>query len=238
MADLAWVWGKWEQDVISFEQHWYMLTFAYKWLGDKKVRSFALPQFKEYRKDKTNDRALCQKLWELFDEADIVIAHNGDAFDIKKAQARFVQHGFKPPTPFASVDTKKVAKKYFKFDSNSLNDLGQYLNIGKKVRHEGFEMWLDCAVRDRRDGWRKMIKYNEQDIVLLEKVYLALRPWMTNHPNANQYLDRKQGCPNCGSPKVTRAGTRVMRAEKKQRWHCQDCGAWRTSPFKEGALIR
>ena len=45
--------------------------------------------FPEYQKDKTDDKALMRKLWDLMDEADIVIGHNCDSFDIKKINSRF-----------------------------------------------------------------------------------------------------------------------------------------------------
>jgi hypothetical protein len=43
------------------------------------------------------------------DEADIICAHNGDAFDIKKINSRLITNGFKPPSPFKTIDTLKAA---------------------------------------------------------------------------------------------------------------------------------
>ncbi len=43
---LGYVWGKYKQYVIEFEQEWNMLCFAYKWLGEKKIHSKALPDYK------------------------------------------------------------------------------------------------------------------------------------------------------------------------------------------------
>jgi DNA polymerase elongation subunit (family B) len=225
MANLGYIWGKYEQDVISFKEHWYMITFAYKWLGEKRTMVYSLPDFTLYAKDKTNDRQLCQKLWELFDQADVVIAHNGDQFDIKKAQARFAQHGFRPPTPFKSVDTKKVAKRYFNFTSNSLDDLGQYLGFGKKINTGGFELWLECAM-GKKSAWKKMCDYNKRDVVLLERIYIALRPWMNNHPNMNLLNDTLDACPNCASTNLNKRGLAITRVAKYQRFQCMDCGAW------------
>src|SRR3990167_7947003 len=135
---LAYVWGHWETDVLDVQQEWYMLCFAYKWLGDKNVQAFSLPDFKTtYRKDDTNDRDLCLKLWDLFNEADVVIAHNGSSFDTKKANVRFLCHGFNPPSPVQEIDTKKVAKSRFRFESNSLDNLGEQLKLGRKAKHHG-----------------------------------------------------------------------------------------------------
>ena len=118
--NLGYVWGKWEQDVIEFDRQWYMLCFCAKWLGDKKVMTHALPDFSLYKKDPENDKELVKKLWELFNEADIIIAHNGDEFDIKKSNARFIYHGFTPNPHYKTIDTKKIAKKYFSFNENNL----------------------------------------------------------------------------------------------------------------------
>lgn len=223
--NLAFVWGKYEQDVIAFEGHWYLLSFSAKWLGSSKVHAYGLNDFKGFKKDKQNDKALTEKLWEFLNEADVVIAHNGDQFDVKKANALFVKHGMRPPKPFKSIDTKKVAKRYFRFDSNKLDDLGDYLKIGRKMQTGGFELWKGCMDGDSK-SWRKMLMYNRQDVILLEKIYLKLRSWMQDHPNMNMYLGMLENCVGCGSSKVQRRGFATTRTGKTQRFHCQDCGMW------------
>lgn len=236
---LGYVWGKYDQNVIDFERDWYMLSFSWKWLGEKKVHSFALPDFKEdYKKDKEDDRTLALQLWELFDEADIIIGHNGDKFDIRKANARFLTHSFDVPAPYKTIDTLKLARKYFKFDSNKLDDLGRYLNLGRKLDVGSFHTWKGCMSGDKK-AWKKMVEYNKMDVELLEKVYLRLRPWMNNHPNVN-ILDEKTGaCPACGSTKVQCRGYSITTVSKKQRFHCQNCGKWSLGkPIKTGIEIR
>ena len=51
---LSYNWGLWEQNAIEVKEDWYILCFAYKWLGEKKTRVVALPDFKEYKKDSKN----------------------------------------------------------------------------------------------------------------------------------------------------------------------------------------
>lgn len=221
--------------VISIERDWYILTFAYNWLGEREVHSHALRDFKKrYRDDQTDDRDLCLKLWELFEEADIVVSHNGNAFDIKKANARFLYHGFNPPSPFKSVDTKQVAKRYFMFDSNSLDDLGHSLNLGGKLKHSGFEMWRGVMNNDPK-AWKQMIAYNKQDVSLLKKVYDTMSSWITDHPNYNLYQGTTKNCPNCGSPKLQKRGLYLTRVKSYQRYQCQNCGAWSHEP-KSGVV--
>ena len=223
--NLGYVWGKWEQDVIEFDRQWYMLCFCAKWLGDKKVMTHALPDFSLYKKDPENDKELVKKLWELFNEADIIIAHNGDEFDIKKSNARFIYHGFTPNPHYKTIDTKKIAKKYFSFESNKLDDLGQYLKVGKKLSTGGFALWRGCMAGDKK-SWKTMVEYNKQDVVLLEHVYLRLRPWMKDHPNLNVINLTLSACPACGSEDLHKRGFSITRSGQKQRYQCQDCGMW------------
>lgn len=227
---LARVWGLWEQNVIYKEEEWHLLSFAYKWLGDKETRVMALPDYPGYKKNKDDDTLLCSDLWKLMDEADIIIAHNGDDFDVKKSNARFAFHGVRPPSFYLTIDTKKVAKKYFKFDSNSLANLGEYLGLGEKVDTGGYKLWKACIAGDM-SAWKKMKVYNKQDVVLLEKVYLALRPWMKTHPVVSTEI---ANCPNCDSAKMVKDGFyRAGSGLTYQKWECQSCGACSRSRVAE-----
>jgi hypothetical protein len=226
--NVSYTWGLYEQDVISVKKNWYMLSFAYKWLGEKKVHAYSLPDFPLYKKDPENDKELCQKLWELMDEAQIVIAHNGVAFDTKKSKGKFLQHGFPPPSPFKEIDTLKVARRYFKFDSNKLDNLGKYLGIGEKINTGGWKLWEGCIKGDQK-AWKKMVQYNKNDVVLLEKVYLRMRPYMDNHPNFNLYSSTEDKCPNCGGPTI-KQGLKYNRTRVMQQRKCKSCGAWSSKP--------
>lgn len=236
--NVSFTWGgKYQVDVIQFVQPWYLLSVAYKWLGDDKVHCLSLPQFKSYKKDKRDDKELCRAVWELMDKSDIMCAHNGDGYDQKMLYARFVKHGFPPPAPSQTIDTLRVARKHFKFSSNRLNDLGIYLDVGKKMPHHGFDTWLGCMDGDRR-AWREMVEYNKQDVLLLEQVYQKLKPYMTYHPNANLYNDTTGNCPVCGSDKLIRNGWRYSLAGKTQRYQCTSCGRWSAASKAKMAVVR
>lgn len=223
--NLGYTWGKWEQNVIAFQQQWYMLSFAWKWLDSTEVSVHGLDDFRGYKKDKTNDKALIGELWNVLDEADIVVAHNGDAFDIKKTNARFILHDLPPPSPYKTIDTLKIAKKHFRFESNKLNDLGEHLGLGAKAKTSGFQTWLGCMAGEP-ESWQEMKGYNAQDVLLLEKVYLKLRPWATTHPNLNGYGGEKENCPTCQSSRVQRRGIAYAKTRSYQRWTCMECHSW------------
>jgi uncharacterized protein YprB with RNaseH-like and TPR domain len=221
---LGWIWGKWQQNVIDFKRDWYMLSFAYKWSTDKKVTTRGLIDFPlRFNADLEDDSALVQELWQVLDGADIVIAHNGDSFDLPKINTRFLVHGLRPPSPYKTVDTLKIARKVFAFDSNKLDDLGHYLNIGRKLPHTGFHLWKGCMSGDPI-AWAKMKKYNGHDVELLEKAYYKMQAWAPQHPTVNQ--GKKENCPRCGSDKVQRRGFSFTALSKKQRMQCTSCCGW------------
>jgi DNA polymerase elongation subunit (family B) len=226
---LGWFYDLWKEgNIVGTEAEQYFLSFAYKRLGERKVHSFALPDFKGYKPGSEDDEQLVRALWKIFDEADILIAHNGDAFDVKKANARFAYYNLKPPSPYKTVDTLKVARRYFKFTSNKLDELANYLGYGRKLAHTGFHLWKGCMTGDPK-SWKHMVAYNKQDVVLLEKIYKHFLPWMTNHPS---FIDKLTDCPNCNSTHLQRRGEGFNKLGKYQRVQCMDCGAWSQTKYE------
>lgn len=228
--NLAYVWGKWQQDVIAFKSEWELLSWSAKWLGEKQIIAVGRDNFSE--------EILVRRLHQLFDEADVVIAHNGDQFDQKMMNAKFIQFGLTPPSPYRSIDTKKVAKRYFRFNSNKLDDLGALLGLGRKVQTGGFSLWLGCMNNDKK-AWAKMLRYNKQDVVLLEKIYLKLRPWIDNHPGVNIIDGINDGCPKCGAKKMHKRGTRkINKTTTVQRFQCQSCGGWSQGRITDRSMVQ
>jgi hypothetical protein len=222
------VWGKYDQNLIWSIQDWYILGFSYRWLGEKKkTQSVFMPDFKLYKKDPTSDLEVVKVLRELFDEADVVVAHNGNSFDQKKSQARMIIHGLKPPSPYQQVDTKLVARRNFNFTSNKLDDLGVYLGLGKKLTTD-YTLWQKCMAGDLK-AWKYMRKYCDRDVELLEKVYLKMRAWDRQHPNMANLSDRPEVCPRCGKNEGFWAqGFRRTKTGKYRRYQCkvESCHAW------------
>ena len=192
-------WQMHEANVVSVKFPSYILCFSVKWADHKRISTYALPDYPNFAKDKRDDSKLAIALRNTLDTADIAIAHNGDSFDFKKIAARLIVHDIPPPSPFKTIDTLKAARKYFRVDSNRLNDIGGYLKVGEKLPHTGMHLWRGCMDGDP-DAWRVMKKYNARDVDLLEKVYLRLRPWIANHPNLNVFSGKATiACPSCQS---------------------------------------
>lgn len=232
--NIAYIWRLWTEttNMEMVESDWYVLCWCAKWLDEDRIYVDALPFHKElYKADKTNDRLVLESLRGLLDQADIVVAHNAIKFDVKKVNTRLVYHRLSPPAPFKVVDTLYMAKRYFSFTSNKLNDLGVFLGVGQKEETGGFQLWKDCLA-GKKDAWKKMVKYCAGDVKLLEQVYYLLAPFSPSLPNFGAYMDGPV-CARCGSTNLIKQGFAYTNLSKFQRWQCKDCGAWSRSRKRE-----
>lgn len=225
----SYTWGIWEQNVglDMIKTEWSILSYAAKWL-DKKTVMYADTGGRGVAKVR-DDKKLVGEIWKLLDDADIVVAQNGARFDLKKINARLIVHGFGPYSPVRVVDTLSVAKKHFGFTSNKLEWQSKYLTDSPKSKHRkfpGFELWSE-VLKDNPQAWREMEKYNKQDVISTEKLYLKQRPWIANHPNVGTYnLRADVECPKCGSNHLQARGRAVLQAGVYWRYQCQTCGGW------------
>lgn len=223
---IGYTWGVWQTDVIEILHDWQILTVAWKWLGEKKVHVVGQDDFKGWKPGVNNDIEVVKKIHELFTEADVVVAHNGNSFDQKKVQARMMIHNLDPPAPYKQIDTKLVAKRFAAFTRNHLKHLANDLQTdNRKGDPGGFKTWQGCMAGDKK-SWNTMKRYNKQDITSLEDLYLRLLPWISNHPNVGRLENKINVCPKCGSTQLQMRGFRVTNVGKYQRAQCQDCGGW------------
>ena len=158
----------------------------------------------------------------LITEADAIITYNGDKFDLPKLWGEFLLNGMRPPHPPTSIDVLKSVKK-LGFDMNRLAYVGPLLKIGSKVKHEGFGLWRAVMEGDAKAQGR-MKKYCVQDVVLLEKLYDKVKPFIKNHPHVGERTG--EVCGACGSKHVQKRGFRTTKFFKIQRLQCQACGSW------------
>jgi hypothetical protein len=225
----SYTWGLWEQNVglDMIKTDWSILAYCAKWLGKPKL---VYEDMRGWKKQVRDDRHLMQGIWDLLDEADIVIGQNVRRFDLKKINARLITSGFGPYSPVRVVDTLDVAKKHFAFSSNKLAFTSLYLTDTPKSEHKkfpGFALWAEC-LQDNAEAWKEMEKYNKRDVVATEKLYLKFRPWIQHHPNLAVYTGPHHGhvCPACGSAKTQSRGIMASQVFKYQRYQCTDCGHW------------
>lgn len=215
-------WGLFDQNmgINQIMNDWFMLCWSAKWLYEKKIHRAKVTPKEAVNKD---DSRITEELWHMLDKADIVIAHNGFSFDVKKANARFLKHNLPKPGYFKILDTLKVAKKEFNLTSYKLDFICSYLGLNRKKDTGGFQLWVDCCKGDKK-ALDKMSRYCNNDVKILEEVYLELRPYIDNHPNLELYQEEEGACPNCGSHNYIEKGTYKTQKRVYTSYRCE-CGA-------------
>jgi len=222
---IGYFWGHThETDIIKVLRPSFMLSYAYQWMGNNKIHFRGLPDYKFYKHNPENDFYLLKDVAALMDESDIIIAHNGDNFDIRTIQGRFIRYNIRPPSPFKTIDTLKACRAQFKIESNRLDFVAQYLGIGHKLPNTGIDLWDRCVKTDPK-AWQVMEKYNKHDIYLLKEVYEVIKPYIKNHPNVTLWTG-DHACPTCGSKHIVRRGFGYKLTRKYQQWQCRDCGRY------------
>lgn len=224
---VAHVWGLRDQN-ISLNQivkDWEVLAWAAKWLESDLVI------YHDKRADK-DDKRILKILWNFLNEADIVITQNGQNFDSRKVNARFIEYGMKPPKPYRHLDTYKIAKAAAEFTSHKLEYLTEKLCTKyKKLSHKkfpGMGLWNEC-LKGNKQAWEEMKTYNIHDVLSTEELYMKLRGWTpATAPSVSL-----TGCVSCGEVMLEKRGIDRTLKTAYQRLHCTNCGKWQRQKIKE-----
>jgi len=220
---LTWVWSLRQKYInpSNIEQDWFVICWSAKWLFEDEVMNATVTP-KEARKQ--DDKRIVKELWDLLDEADIVIAHNGNKFDIKKMNGRFIKYDLNLPSPYQSIDTYLAARKRLNLSSLKLDFIAEYLGLPRKSS-TSFQLWLDSMAGDQ-EALDDMTKYCDQDVRVLEDVYLKLRPFIQPHPNLGLFIESDaKVCPSCASTNLKREGQYATTVNLYDAYRCDDCGS-------------
>lgn len=217
--NVAYVWGLWDQNISTNQlvSNSHILCWSAKWLGEREVMHSSL--------FRTNQKDMLEQIHALMSEADAVVHYNGNKFDIPTLNREFLTTGMEPPSPSKQIDLLRIVRRQFKFSSNKLDFVCQTLGLGNKVEHKGMDLWRDCLANVPA-AWKIMERYNSRDVVLLEKLYHKVLPWIPGHPNNNLYSPVKEGCPRCGSVKYQKRGVAHTATMSYIRYQCQSCHGW------------
>jgi DNA polymerase elongation subunit (family B)/DNA-directed RNA polymerase subunit RPC12/RpoP len=195
-----------------------IICICYKWEDEKETHSLTWDS-------KQNDKKMLIEFIKVLNTADETIGHNGDKFDLAWIRTRCLFHGIDMFPSYTTIDTLKVARSKFKFNSNKLNYIAQYLGIGQKIKTE-FDLWKDIALKNDKVALAKMVKYCIMDVILLEKVHKILN----NHIEAKTHYgvifgEYKGTCPECGSDDLIKHSRQILASGTiKLIYKCKTCG--------------
>lgn len=195
-----------------------IICIGYKWEDERKASVITWDR-------KQNDKGMLEKFVKVANEADEIIAHNGDKFDMPWFLTRCAFHGIRTFPYYKTADTLQWARRKFYFNSNRLNYIGQYLGLGKKLKTE-FGLWKAVCLDNDRKALDRMARYCARDVELLQDVWNRLSELVPHKTHAGVLQGRdKWTCPKCGSDDVVKHQKRVTGAGTVcYNMQCQACG--------------
>lgn len=214
-------------DVIDWPRN---ICAAWKWY-DKKAVEFA---------SEWGDGAdeMHKRIWDAYDQADIVVGHNLQGFDTKKLQSAWWLMGLPMPSPFKTVDTLKAARSVLGMESNTLDALCKRAGLVAKTDRYNVEVARAACAGDKA-AQRQIKGYNVGDVHATEALLDALRGWIPNHPHMGALSESEIRCPQCGSADLEPNGTYLAVQIRYQQYRCGNCGGnARGSSHSRAANVR
>lgn len=210
-------------DPDTIERDWSILSIAWA-MNDEPVKCIGVSP-----KNPKNDYEIVRAFHAVLDSADYIVGHNMDSFDLKKFNTRALVYKLPPIGKKNSIDTLKLARKHWKFTSNKLSYIADYLGIEAK---DSAPDWNACLAGDA-DALAYMRKYNKQDVEVTRQLYKRLAPYHITHPDMNVKSPVrdvaghivKPVCTVCQSPNTRKRGFEFRRKTKIHTYSCNDCGA-------------
>lgn len=205
----------------------FIFCIGYKFLGERKPTIISIRDFPNYKEDPSNDKRVVQEFAKVFNTADVQVTWYGARFDFPFVNTRLLMSGLQPLAPIPHIDGWRIAKYKLKLNSNRLDAVSRIIP-GNKTQKTPIDNkhWLRAA-----SGHTASVKYVEKhcraDIQVLEKAYMAIRPYASAMPNVAKYINpTHEGCPICGSFNVHKRGTHLTATGTKQRLQCMKCAHW------------
>lgn len=196
-----------------------IICICYKWEGDDEIH------YLTWDNDQ-HDKLMLQKFAKVANDADEIVAHNGDRFDLPWFRTRCVFHGIHTRFNYKTIDTLQWAKRNFYFNSNRMDYIASFLGVGAKL-HTELDLWKRIVMKNDRKALKYMVEYCKHDVDILEKVYHKLSEHVNIKTHAGVVAGRdKWSCPRCASLSVKKNGVKISaKGESNHYMQCKKCGS-------------
>ena len=197
-----------------------IICICWKWEHQKRINGLTWDS-------KQNDKRILRKFIEVLNAADEAVAHNGDQFDIKWIRTRCIKHGIPMMPKYISIDTLKIARAKFNFNSNKLDYVAKFLNAGQKINNGGLGLWKQIILKKNKTALRKMVAYCKNDVILLEGVWKKMNLYV----EPKTVFSERGACPECGGfRREINKRRRLASGTINIALRCIDCGKYQNVP--------
>jgi uncharacterized protein YprB with RNaseH-like and TPR domain len=207
-----------------------LLAVGFKWLGEKVVTVLSIADYPVFATQPWNDRQLVRDFLKVYVSADLTVAYNGVLFDKPYLMAKIMEHGLPVPPNIPVQDPYFTVKSNFRLSRKSLQNTAYFLGLSNEKTPVEGRIWKRAAT-GHRPSIKYIIDHCEADVLVLEELYLRLRPLMRTHHRVGFDLGH---CRFCNSSRLQSRGLAVSKLKGQQRRvQCRDCAGWDTRTIKE-----
>lgn len=200
-----------------------IICICYKWSGNKKVYSLQWDS-------KQDDKKMLQDFLEVANQADELVGHNGDAFDLKWIRTRCYFHNIPMMPNFKTIDTLKEARKGFRFNSNRLDYISKFGGAEGKIS-TSFDLWKKITLYNDKKSLNYMVKYCKKDVLELENVFNKMNQYILPKTSIANHIGE---CPECGGIDMKYNGRKVSaKLGVAIQLQCKECGKFHSVTEKQ-----
>jgi hypothetical protein len=194
-----------------------IICLAFKFENEKKIHTL------KWDEDTQSDKKLLKEFIPIMQEADEIIGHNHQGFDVKWIRTRALYHRLPCPPDFVMTDTWLQSKKYFRFPGNSLKAVAKYLGLEGKIEPSP-GLWERVVFDKSRKAMKEMLVYCKRDVDQTAKVFQEFVPY--TNPNSKLHHGKSMvDCPHCGSSNTKWEKDRTtQKGGKHTQFRCQEFG--------------
>lgn len=190
-----------------------IICICYKWEGSSKVYSL------NWDKNQC-DKKMLKDFLKVANQADELVAHNGNNFDMKIIRGRCFYHEIPMFPKYVTVDTYLESRNGMKLVSHKLAYMSKLIGSQGKI-DTNFKMWIDITLKNCRKTLSRMVTYCKRDVLELEAVYKRLAPYIKPKSSLADY---KCQCPECNSTQIRIRKYYNTVTGASVQLSCGDCG--------------
>lgn len=223
---LAYVWGCGKQfvGIKQLRKERKIISIGYLFNKEKTVKVLKMDLNKHFinKFDDDADKEMLKKFVKIYNNANLVVAHNGRRFDRARIRARLVKYGLPDLDMSIPFDDSYTMTKAIDFTSHKLDHLGRYLQTGQKD-HIDYDVWVK-VMEGSKKALNEMCVYMKTDVIRLRSAYNKLKPYAKSKLNLSAFHDTAEICPNCGTNNFCKDAIRYTNSGQFQAYLCKDCG--------------
>jgi DNA polymerase elongation subunit (family B) len=199
-----------------------IICICYKWEDEDKLYSLTWD-------NNQDDKEMLKEFIEIANQADEIVGHNGDKYDLPWIRTRCLFHSIPMFPTYVTIDTLKYARSKFNFNSNKLDYIGKFLGLGEKIS-TSYDLWKNILLDKNEKSLNEMVEYCKGDVVLLEKIYNKMSSYIPHKTHVGMLNGGEiYSCPSCSSTNLLFSKKRISATgiNKIQR-QCKNCGKYST----------